>query len=61
MHARSNNIKVTSYNDANEVFDELFDSFRSTYQGNLETSMTRSDFIFDALQLMYYICHKVMS
>ena len=40
MHSRSNSIKqFTSYNDVNEVVDELFDSLRSRYQGYLETSM----------------------
>ena len=53
MHSRSNNIKFTSYNDANEVVDEHFESLRSRYQGNLETSMRGSDFIFDSVQLMY--------
>ena len=28
----------TTYNDAGEVFAELFKSLRSRYQGNLETS-----------------------
>ena len=59
MHSKSNNIKFTSYNDVNEVFDELFESLRSRYQGNLETIMRGSDFIFDSVQLMYYKCHKV--
>ena len=45
MHTWCDNIEFTSYNDANEVADELFDSLRSRYQGNLETSMTESDFI----------------
>ena len=58
MHSRSNNIKRPSYNDPNEVVDELFGSLRSRYQGNLETSMRGSDFIFDLIQLMYYKCHK---
>ena len=59
MHSRSNNIKFTSYNDANEVVDKLFESLRSRYQGNLETSMRESDFIFDSVQMMYYKFHKV--
>ena len=33
------------YNDANEVVDELFESFNSGYQGNLKISMERSEFI----------------
>ena len=61
MHSRSNKIKFTSSNDANEVADELFESLRSRYQGNLETSMRGSDFTFDSVQLMYYKCHKVNS
>ena len=59
MHSRSNNIKFISYNDANEVVDELFESLCSRYQRNLETSMRGSDFIFDSVQLMYYKYHKV--
>ena len=59
MHSRSDNIKFTPYNDANENVDELFDSLRSRYQGNLEASMRGSDFIFDPVQLVYYKCHEV--
>ena len=59
MHSRSGNIKLTSYNDADEVFDELFESLQLRYQRNLETSMRGSDFTFDSVQLMYYKCHKV--
>ena len=54
MRSSSNNIKFTSYNDANEAVDELFDSLRSRYQGNFEVSMKRSDLFWlsstDALQ-----------
>ena len=59
MHSRSDNIKCTSYNDANEVFDELFESLHSRYQGNLETSLKGSGFIVDSVQLMYCKYHKV--
>ena len=59
MDLRSSNIKCTSYNDANEVVNELFELLRTRYLGNLETSMRRTDFIFDSVQLMYYKCHKV--
>ena len=54
MQSRSNNMKFTSNNDANEVVDVRFEPLRSRYQGNLETSMRGSDFIFDAVQVMYY-------
>ena len=59
LHSRRENIKFTSYNDANEVVDELFWSLRSRYQGNLEISMRRSDFIFESVELLYYECHKI--
>ena len=59
MHSNSSNIKFTPYSDANDVIEKLFKSLRSKYEDNLETSMKRSDFIFDSVQLMYYKCHKV--
>ena len=59
MHSRSVNIKVTFYSHSNKVVDELFDSLRSRYQGNLETTVRGSGFIFDSVQMMYYRCHKV--
>ena len=59
MHSTSDNVKFTSYNDANEVVNEPFESLRLRYQDNSETSMRRNDFIFDSVQVMYYKCHKV--
>ena len=46
MHSKSDNIKFTSYNNANKVVYELFDSLISRYQRNLETSTDGSEFIF---------------
>ena len=59
MHSTSDNIKFTSYNDANEIVNKFFESLTSKHQNNLETSMKKSDFIFDLVQLMYYKCRKV--
>ena len=39
MHSKSNNTNFTFYIDGNEVVDEVFDSPRSKYQDNLETSV----------------------
>ena len=47
MHSRSNNIKFTSYDDADKVVDDLYESLHSRHQENLQTSMTGSNFIFD--------------
>ena len=59
MYSTSNNIKFTTYNDVNEVGNELVASLRARYQDNLEALMRGSDFIFDSVQLMHYKCHKV--
>ena len=58
MHSSSDNMKFTSYSDASEVIDKLFESVCSRYQGNLESSMRGSDFTFDSVQLLYYKCQK---
>ena len=59
MHSRIDNIKFTFYNDVDEVANELFESLRSRYQENVETSMRGSGFVFDSVQLLYYKCHKI--
>ena len=56
MQSAKENIKFTSYNDANEVVNELFESLRPKYQDNLETSMKERDFIFDSVELMLNLC-----
>ena len=48
----SDNIKFTPYSNANEIADKLFKSLCSKYQVNLETSMKRSNFLFDSVQLI---------
>ena len=42
MNSWGNNIKLTSYNDANEKTDEIFESLRSRYQKKSEISMAGS-------------------
>ena len=49
LHSKSENLKFTSYNDVNEVVDELFNLLCSMYQGNLKISMRKNDFIFDSI------------
>ena len=45
MHLKNGNIEFMSYENVNEVVDELFESLILRYQIGLETSMRRSDFI----------------
>ena len=51
IRSKSNNIEFMSYDNSNEVFNELFESLISRYQIGLGTSMRGSDFIFDSVQL----------
>ena len=58
IRTKSEYIKFISYNDANKVIDELFESIRLRCQDNLGGSMRGSDFFYSD-QFMYYKCHKV--
>ena len=59
MLSKSDNMEFMSYDNANEVVNELFESFLSRYQIGSETSMRDSNFILDSVQLLYYKCHKI--
>ena len=58
MHLKRNNIDVLTYDNVNDIVDELFESLLSRYHICLETSMREGDFIFDLVQLLYYKSHK---
>ena len=59
MHSKSNNIKFTSFDAANEFVDELFESLCSRYLDDLEKSMTGSECILSRVQLIHCKCHGV--
>ena len=44
------------YDYGNKVAEEFFESLFSKYQTDLETSMRKSIFIFNSVQLLYYKC-----
>ena len=52
MHSKSDNIEVMTYDNANEVIQEIFESLLSKYQIGLETPMKESNFIFDLVELL---------
>ena len=58
MPLKSNNIELMTYDNVNEVIKEIFESLRSRYQTELETSMIGSDFKFEGVSLLYHKCHK---
>ena len=49
---------IDSNDEADEIIKELFDSFKSRYQNNLE-SMKGSEFLFDYVHLLYHKCYKI--
>ena len=45
--------------DTNEVIKELFKSLSQRYQENLEEKMSGSEFVFDAVNVLYYDLNKI--
>ena len=59
IHSKSDNIEILSHDKADDVIEELFESILFRYQIGLETSTKVSEFVFDCVHLLYYICHKL--
>ena len=58
-HSKTVNIAFMSFDNGNEVVNQLFESLLSRYLIGLETLLRGSDFIFDSVQLLCYKCHKI--
>ena len=54
-HSKSDNFEVMAYGNPDEIIEELFDSPLFRYQFVLQTQMRGSNFIFDCVNLRYYI------
>ena len=59
MHTKINNIEIMIGSDTNEVIEELFKSILQRYQENLEEKMSDSEFVFDAVNVLYYDLNKI--
>ena len=59
MHTKSDNIEIMIGSDTNEVIEELFKSLLQNYQENLEEKMSGSEFVFDAVNVLYYDLNKI--
>ena len=59
MHSKSNNVEIMMGNEIDEIIEELFKSFLQKYQEGLEEPMSRSEFIFDSVDALYYDLNKV--
>ena len=51
--------EVVTYDDPEEIIEELFESLLSRYKIGLDMQMRGSNFIFDFVNLIYYKCHKI--
>ena len=49
MHSKSDNSEVMTYDNPDEIIEELFDLFLPRCQIGLETQMRGSGFIFDSI------------
>ena len=59
MHSKSDNVEIMSGFDANEIIEKLLNSLLQRYQKGIEESMKGSDFVFDYVELLNYIFHKI--
>ena len=59
MHPKNDNIEVMTYDNLDEIIEELFESLLSRWKIGSETRMRDNDFIFDCVNLLYYKCHKI--
>ena len=59
MHSKSDNVEIRMGADTNEIIEKLFDSVLQRYQKRLEESMKGSDFVFDYVESLNYIFHKI--
>ena len=58
-HSKSENFVIMIGANTNEIIINIFNSLLTRYQGGLEESMRGSDFVFDYVESLNYIFHKV--
>ena len=54
MHSKSDYLKATINDKADEVIESLFESLKKDTK-----SMKVSEFVFNYVHLLYYKCHKI--
>ena len=59
MHWNSDKKEFMTYDNANEIIKETFESLLSSYQIGLEISVNDSNFITDGVNLLYYKFHEI--
>ena len=59
MHGKSDNVEIMTGKETNKIIEEIFKSFLQRYQDGLEESMKGSEFIFDSVDVLYYVLNKI--
>ena len=59
MYSKSGNFEIMRGSNTNEIVRYLFNSILRRYQGRLHESMRASEFVFDYVESLNYIIHKV--
>ena len=59
MNTKSNNVEIMIGSEADEIIEQLFETFFQKYQEGLEESMRGSEFVYDSVDVLYYNLNKV--
>ena len=59
MYSKSDNFGIMMGGNTNEIIRNLFNSLLIRYQRRLQESMRGSEFLFDYVEFLNYIIHKV--
>ena len=59
IHTTSDSIEIMIGNEKDEIIEERFESHLQKYQEGLKKSMKGSEFVFDSIDLLYYITNFV--
>ena len=59
MHTKIDNIEIMNCTETSDIINELFKSFLRRYQEGLETKIKASSFVFESVDLLHYILHKI--
>ena len=59
MYSKFDNFEIMMGVDTNEIIKNLFSSILQRHQKGLQESMRRSDFVFDYVESLNYIFHKI--
>ena len=59
MHSKSENAKIMTGTETDDIINESFESFLKKYREGLETKMKGSEFIFESVDLLYYHFYRM--